>query len=206
MKKGLFITFEGVEGCGKTTHAKLLFEYLGGKKIPCIYTREPGGTKLGEEVRNILLNSRSVNISDRTELFLFEACRSQITQEIIKPALERGVTVICDRYTDATLAYQGYGGGLDALLIETLNTLASGALVPDLTLLLDVDTPEGLERASLKGIDRIESKDVAYHEKVRRGYLELAKKYPDRIRVIRVDSGISEVQARIRKEVSRAVL
>lgn len=205
MKKGIFITFEGIEGCGKTTHAKLLCDYLKDKGWPCIYTREPGGTRLGEKVRDILLNSQDINISDEGELFLFEACRSQIVEEIIIPALNKKMVVVCDRFTDATLSYQGFGGGLDLKVIGTLNKIASKSITPDLTILLDVDTEEGLRRASSKGIDRMELKAVAYHKKVREGYLKLAKEDPKRIKVVRVDGEIQEVQAVIRKEADRVI-
>lgn len=205
MKKGLFITFEGIEGCGKTTHAKLLRAYLKDKGHPCVYTREPGGTKLGEEVRGILLNTRRVNISDETELFLFEACRAEIVEEIIKPALEKKMIVICDRFTDATLSYQGYGGGIDLKTINTLNRLSTRGLMPGLTFLLDINTPEGLKRAKKKGIDRMESKTIAYHKRVRQGYLKLAKAEPGRIKVVKVDGPIDKVQAIIRKEADIAI-
>lgn len=205
MKKGIFITFEGIEGCGKTTHAKLLCDYLIDKGYPSIYTREPGGTKLGEEVRRILLNPQNVNISDETELFLFEACRSQIVEEVISPALKKKMIVICDRFTDATLSYQSFGGGLDIKVVETLNKIASKELTPDLTILLDVDTAEGLRRASVKGIDRMESKDAAYHNRVRQGYLKLAGQNPKRIKVIKVDGEINKVQANIRREIDNVL-
>lgn len=205
LKKGIFITFEGIEGCGKTTHAKLLYKYLKDRGYKCVYTREPGGTRLGEEVRKILLNQRSVRISDQTELFLFEACRSQIVEEVIVPSLENKNIVICDRFTDATISYQGFGGGLDKKTIETLNRIASGGLVPDLTILLDVGTKEGLRRASIKGVDRIESKGLSYHEKVRRAYLMAAKIFPGRIKTVKACGEIPEVQERIRKEAENVI-
>lgn len=200
LKKGLFITFEGIEGCGKSTHSRLLFEYLKSKGYHCVHTREPGGTKLGEMVRRILLNSDGVEISDLTELFLFEACRSQIVAEVIMPELKKKKIVICDRFSDATICYQGYGGKIKLKTIETLDRVASGSLKPDMTILLDIDTIEGLRRARKKGVDRMESKRLAYHRRVRAGYLKLAKSYPERIKIIKVDDEIKNVQSRIRNE------
>ena len=201
LKKGLFITFEGIEGCGKSTHSRLLFNYLKGKGYPCVHTREPGGTTLGEEVRATLLKSKDIDISDLAELFLFEACRAQIVEDILRPAINDKKIVICDRFSDATLSYQGYGGNIDITIIKTLNKVATKGLSPSLTLLLDIDTVKGLKRASRKGVDRMESKGLEYHKKVRNGYLKLAKADPKKIRVIKVDGAIPVVQARIREEV-----
>jgi len=201
LKRGVFITFEGIEGCGKSTHSKLLFEYLKSSGYDALHTREPGGTKLGEAVRRVLLDSPGIFISDLAELFLFEACRAQIMKEVIKPALDKSYIVISDRFSDATVSYQGYGGRVDLADIKTLDRVATAGLVPDLTILLDIDTAEGLKRARKKGIDRMEKKDLSYHKRVRAGYLKLAKKYPGRIRVVEVSGPIPEVQAKIRHEV-----
>ena len=201
IKKGLFITFEGIEGCGKSTHSKLLFEYLKKSGYRIVHTREPGGTKLGEAVRRVLLDSPEIHISDLAELFLFEACRAQIVKEIIRPALDRGSIVISDRFSDATFSYQGYGGRVDPKAIKTLDRVATTGIVPDLTILLDIDTLEGLRRARKKGIDRMEKKDISYHNRVRSGYLKLSKQHPGRIRRVEVSGQIPEVQAKIRHEV-----
>ncbi|MCX5667041.1 MAG: dTMP kinase [Candidatus Omnitrophica bacterium] len=201
IKRGVFITFEGIEGCGKSTHSKLLSEYLENKGYPCVHTREPGGTKLGEAVRKVLLDSPEIRISDLAELFLFEACRAQIVKEIIRPALDRGRIVISDRFSDATFSYQGYGGRVDLKAIRTLDRVATAGVVPDLTMLLDIDTSEGLRRARKKGIDRMEKKDLSYHRRVRAGYLRLSKQYPGRIKRVKVSGRIPEVQAKIRREV-----
>ncbi|MDD5174509.1 MAG: dTMP kinase, partial [Candidatus Omnitrophica bacterium] len=166
LRGGIFITFEGVEGCGKSTHSKLLFEHLKNTGYLVVHTREPGGTKLGEAVRRVLLDSPGICISDLAELFLFEACRAQIVKEIIKPALDRGFIVISDRFSDATFSYQGYGGRVDLEAIKTLDRVATAGVVPDLTILLDIDTLEGLKRARKKGIDRMEKKDLSYHNRV----------------------------------------
>lgn len=199
--KGIFITFEGVEGCGKSTHSRLLFEYLKGLGYRVVHTREPGGTKLGEAVRRVLLDSPQISISDMAELFLFEACRAQVVKEIILPALNKGFIVVSDRFSDATLSYQGYGGRVDLKNIKILDKIAAAGVAPDLTLLLDVDTLEGLRRARKKGIDRMEKKDVSYHKRVRAGYLKLSKQYPGRIRILKASGRIPEVQAKIRREV-----
>ena len=201
IKRGAFITFEGPEGCGKSTHSRLLFDFLKKRSYDCVLTREPGGTKCGEEIRKILLHSDGVSISDLTELFLFESARSQIVGELILPNLAKGRIVICDRFSDATVCYQGYAGGIDLKSIETLNMIATGGLKPDLTILLDVDTVTGLERAKAKGVDRMEKKELAYHKRVRAGYLKLAKRFPERIRIVKVTGDIDRTQALVRREV-----
>jgi dTMP kinase len=200
MARGIFITFEGPEGCGKTTHARLLYDYLRKKRRGVVLTREPGGTRTGELVRQVLLHSRNARISDLAELFLFEACRAQIVRQVLRPALAKRAIVICDRYSDATLAYQGYGGGIPLATIKALNEVSTGALEPDLTILLDVDTATGLGRAKKKGVDRMEGKDLAYHRRVRAGYLALAKRWPSRIKIIRVRGSIEETQGFVRRE------
>lgn len=200
LNKGVFITFEGIEGCGKSTHSHLLFKYLKSVGCGCVYTREPGGTKLGEAVRKILLGSDGIKISDLTELLLFEACRAQIAEEVIKPALNKNLMVVCDRFSDATIAYQGYGGKIDLNTIKALDKISTSGLIPDLTILLDIDTIEGLKRARKKGIDRMESKTIAYHNRVKAGYLRLAEKNPGRIKVIEMEGSIDRVQAIVRKE------
>lgn len=203
LKKGLFITFEGPEGSGKSTQSKLLYEYLKGRSYNCVHTREPGGTKAGELIRGILLHSRGARLTDLTELLLFEACRSQVVDEVIRPALTGMGVVICDRFSDATLSYQGYGGGISLKMIEGVDEVATGGLKPDLTILLDIDTMTGLKRAKRKGVDRMESKDISYHKRVRAGYLKLAKKYPYRIKVISAIGEIGEIQDRVRQKVER---
>ena len=205
LRKGIFITFEGPEGCGKTTQSRLLYEYLKKRSYNCLYTREPGGTKTGEAIREILLKSDGINISDITELFLFEAARSQIVEEVIKPALDKKRIIICDRFYDATLAYQGYGGGLPLETIKTLNVIASSSIKPDLTILLDLDTATGLKRAKAKGFDRMEEKRVAYHKRVRNGYLKLAKEDLKRMKVIKVTETIDKTQNLVRREAERVI-
>ena len=206
LKRGVFITFEGIEGCGKSTQSKLLYDTLVRQKFACILTREPGGTTLGEKIRGLLLHSDGIKISDSAELFLFEAARSQIVKEVISPALKAGKIVICDRFSDATFSYQGCGGKIPLEIIKTLDHAATGVLKPDLTILLDVDTLTGLRRAKLKGIDRMESKDLAYHNRVRSGYLDLARRYPDRIRVIKVADTIEKTQRAVEREAARVLV
>ncbi len=201
LKKGVFITFEGAEGCGKSTHSKLLCGHIEAMGYTCVHTREPGGTSSGELIREVLLHSKDVEISDLSELFLFEACRSQIVKEVIIPSLAKKAIVICDRFSDATFSYQGYGGKVPLNIIKKLDDVATGGLKPDLTILLDVDTLTGLRRARRKGVDRMENKDLAYHRRVRAGYLKLAKLDPKRIRVIKVDGSIEKTQESVRREV-----
>jgi len=201
LKKGIFITFEGIEGCGKSTQSRLLCRYLKARGYDCIYTREPGGTRCGEMIRNILLHAKDIHISDMAETFLFEAARSQIVEEVICPALAAKRIVICDRYSDATVCYQGYGGKVPLNIIRSLDAAATSGLTPDLTILLDIDVKTGLRRARSKGSDRMEAKDVSYHRAVRAGYLRLAKKNPARIKVIKVRDEVNETQALVRREV-----
>lgn len=205
LRRGIFITFEGPEGCGKSTQSKLLHNYLKARGYDCVHTREPGGTALGEGVRRLLLDSDGIRISDPTELFLFEACRAQIVKEVIRPALAAKRVVICDRFSDATLAYQGYGGGIPLEEIRALDDIATGGLRPDLTMLLDIDTMTGLRRARDKGVDRMEKKDVAYHKRVRRGYLKLAGGAPGRIKVIKVLNTIGKTQGLVRREADNVI-
>ena len=146
MKKGLFITFEGLEGCGKTTQAKMLFDFLATKKIPSIYTKEPGGTKIGDKIRKILLDQKNDDMDYKTEMLLFLASRAENVRLIILPALEEGKVVISDRFYDSTTAYQGYGRGIDLKIIKHLNDLVVGKVIPDLTFILDIDPYEGLRR------------------------------------------------------------
>jgi len=204
-RKGIFITLEGVEGCGKSTQARLLYENLKAQSYECVLTREPGGTRAGEGIRGVLLNMKDASISDLTELFLFEAARAQIISEVIRPAIGSGKVVICDRFSDATVCYQGYAGGVSLKQIELLNNISTGGIKPDLTILLDIDTATGLKRARKKGVDRMEEKDLSYHRRVRSGYLKLAKKESGRIRVVRVLDGIEETFVSVMKEVGRVI-
>ena len=199
---GRFITFEGIEGSGKTTQIRRTADYLTKKNIPCLVTREPGGTVLGGELRNLLLNTTSLRIAEKTELLLFGADRAQHVEEVIRPALRQGTLVLCDRFSDATVAYQGYGRGLDREIIEIINNLASPSLQPDVTFLFDLSEEIGLERVSHREIladsgvpskDRFEREKLEFHRKVRAGYLALARAEPSRFRVIDAAREIDKV-------------
>ena len=182
-----FVTFEGIEGSGKTTQLRLLSEYLAGQGIPHVVTREPGGTPLADEVRRLLLSRREEHVFPETELLLYEAARAQHVRAFILPALSSGKAVLCDRFFDATSAYQGFSRGIDDARIQEMNAFASGGLVPDLTLLFDIDPETGFRRIHGRGTkhDRIESETIGFHRKVREGYLRLQERHPDRI--VRID-------------------
>ncbi len=201
MSKGKFITFEGSEGCGKSTQIKLLSEALIKQGRAVLTTREPGGTDVGEEIRKILMNPEHVELTDLTEVFLYEAARAQLVNEVIIPALDSGHIILCDRFSESTLAYQGYGGKISVEWIQKIDQMARGGLSPDLTLFIDVDPEVGLKRAraSEKEIDRLEEKDLEYHKRVYQGYLELAKKSPDRIKIVDGRKGVQEVHQEILK-------
>ena len=174
----MFITFEGIDFCGKTTQAKLLYEYLIKKKRKVIFAREPGGTYISEKIRDILLDKENHNMFFLTEFLLFSASRQQLVNEVIKPHLIKNYIVICDRYYDSSTAYQGYGGNLNLKQVKEINKIATDGLVPDLTFLIDIDYSEAQKRKRLvKNIDdRIEQKKKIYFRKVIKGYREIAKK------------------------------
>jgi len=176
---GLFITFEGGEGCGKSTQARLLLKKLEQQGIPTILTHEPGGTPLGNEIRMLLKRKQGSSISPQAELFLFAASRVQLVAELVRPALQEGKVVICDRFTYSTIVYQGYGRGLDLATVGVVNTMATGNLKPDLTILLDMPSEQGLERRR-SSKDRFELEDLSFHHRVREGYLKMAADEPDR--------------------------
>lgn len=181
--QGTFITFEGPEGSGKSTALAAVKRALARRGVPVLFLREPGGTAISEKIREVLLDRAHGKMTALTELFLYLAARAQITQELIRPALEKGTLVICDRYHDSTVAYQGYAGGLPLKLIEGIGRVAKDGVEPDLTLVFDVDTETGLRRAG-RG-DRMERKSLDFHRRVRRGFLALAGRSPKRIRVVR---------------------
>ncbi|MBI4532696.1 MAG: dTMP kinase [Candidatus Melainabacteria bacterium] len=195
---GQFVTLEGPEGAGKTTQVKLLSKYLDTLGHRHVVTRDPGGTALGRQIRRILLNPETP-VNPVTELLLYEADRAQHVSEVIVPALKAGILVLCDRYTDSTLAYQGYGRELDFKLILELNEIATGGLTPDLTILFDIDSSMGLARLHPSGHDRLEREALAFHQKVRQGYLNLAEQEPERWRIIDATRPLSLVQEDLRK-------
>lgn len=196
---GLFITFEGVEGCGKTTQIRLLTDLLAGRGHKVRMTREPGGCPIADRIRSILLDGSNSAMTPMAELLLYAAARAQHISEVIAPALASGSMVLCDRFTDATLAYQGFGRGLDRKTIADLNMLARGEYTPDLTLLFDCPVEVGLSRAispvNEHGIreERFEQESLDFHRKVRDGYLELARMEPARFRIIDANRDISVV-------------
>ena len=207
--RGIFVTFEGGEGSGKTTHLKRLAHYLRDLGDEIVETRDPGGTTIGKEIRTLLLSPESAAISDSAELLLYEASRAQLVREVITPAIARGAVVLCDRFTDSTLAYQGFGRGLDLNLIRELNLFTTGGLVPDLTILLDLDPGIGLERctrsirAGRAFRDRIAAEPLAFHQRIREGYLTLAREEPDRFRVIDASLSVAQIEAAVKDEVGR---
>lgn len=206
-----FITFEGIEGCGKTTQVSLLAKDLANRNRSVVTTREPGGCPIADGIRQILLDPANTALVPRAELLLYAAARAQHVAEVIVPALQQGSIVICDRFTDATLAYQGFGRGLDRDLIHTLNQMATGNVRPDLVLLLDMPQAEGLKRAiqrnsdtSLTHEDRFERESLDFHEKVRNGYLQLSQR-DARFRVIDAQGDVASVADRISRTVAEFI-
>jgi dTMP kinase len=200
----LFITFEGIEGCGKTTQVKRFVKRLKGLGISQVTTLEPGGTRIGKGIRKILLDSRNKNLSPLTELILYAADRAQHVEEVIKPALDEGKWVICDRYFDATVVYQGIARGQDMKLIQVLNEQVTKGIQPDVTFLLDCPVDMGLHRAlerneaqSQKGQDRFERETIDFHRAVRDGYLDLARKNQDRFVIVDATLPKDEVEKKI---------
>ena len=190
---GFFITFEGGEGCGKSTQARLLYQKLQQHNIPSLLTQEPGGTPLGNKIRSVLKVKRDFNISPLSELFLFAACRSQLIQDVIGPALQAGRVVVCDRFSDSTTVYQGSGRGLDLSLIDSVNTSATGGLKPDVTILLDVLPEQGLQRKRKIDRDRFDSEELSFHRRIREGYLNLAAGEPKRWLVLQAGLPIGKL-------------
>jgi dTMP kinase len=183
----LFITLEGIEGSGKTTQIKRLARRLERLAVPCFATLEPGGTEVGKKIRRILLDSRNKGLTPLAELLLYAADRAQHVEEVIRPALRKGLWVLCDRFFDATVVYQGFARGQDSRLIKFLNERVTQGLVPDLTFLLDCPVKMGLARATARknrGQDRFEREKIAFHRKVREGYLNLARENPKRFVVL----------------------
>lgn len=198
---GLFITLEGPDGCGKTCQIPGLADYLRGQGVDVLTTREPGGTPISEQVRDVIMSMRNKAMHPRTEILLFQSARAQHVEELIKPALQSGKVVICDRFTDSTMAYQGYGHQSDLVFLRQLLDFTTGSLKPDLTLLLDVDVETGLKRRQAGGGEwnRLDDYDLAFHQRVRAGYHELAKQEPDRWVTVDARQSKEEIQTAIRK-------
>ena len=216
MKKGLFITFEGLEGCGKTTQAKMLFDFLIKQKISSIYTKEPGGTKIGDKIRKILLDQKNDGMDYKTEMLLFLASRAENVRLIILPALKEGKIVISDRFYDSTTAYQGCGRGIDLEIIKNLNSLVVGKAIPDLTFILDIDPYEGLKRSASFGNSsemRFEEEFInkkiiggkLFLERVRQGYYQLSQEESGRIKTIDANRSKEDIFKEIIKIVNKKI-
>lgn len=202
----MFITFEGPEGCGKTTQISRLAGYLRGQGFDVLETREPGGTNIGDQIRTVLLTPKNSTMLPRTEILLFQAARAQLVEEIIRPGLARGCVVLCDRYADSTLAYQGYGYQTDLDRLGRIVDFAIQGLKPDLTVLLDVDVEVGLRRRSREGdTNRLDHYDLAFYRRVRRGYQALARAEPERWAVVDGGQPPEGVQSAIRRIVMERI-
>jgi dTMP kinase len=203
----MFITLEGPEGSGKTSQLPALAEFLRGKGYDVLVTREPGGTSVGDQIREVLMNMKNVSIVPQTEILLFQAARAQHVAEILRPALDEGKIVICDRFGDSTLAYQGYGHQTDIGTLQYLIHFATGGLTPDLTLLLDIPVNQGFERKLKNDSEwnRLDAYAKAFHERVRQGYLELAREEPERWQTIDASAEKDRVQEEMRKFVLQKI-
>jgi dTMP kinase len=208
--RGVFFTLEGPEGAGKTTQTRLLAEYLrtNGRTVVCV--REPGGTPIGEQIRALLLDPRRREMDPIAEMLLFAASRAQLVVQVIAPTLCAGQDVVCDRYVDASLAYQGVGRGIGVEVVRTINAVATAGVYPDLTFLLDIDVATGLERARAETAvwtagDRMEQEVLAFHQRVREGFLSLAQKEPQRIQVIDARGPVHAVQRAIQATVAQTL-
>ncbi|EKD26093.1 MAG: hypothetical protein ACD_79C01375G0008 [uncultured bacterium] len=215
--KGIFITFEGCEGSGKSTHSEKIYQALIKHGIPVLLTHEPGGTKISDKIRELLLTKDEVvgmdNIVPNAELMLYLASRAQHVEELILPALKSGKVILCDRFSDATMAYQGYGRKLDLEMLVKINDFISHSLVPDFTILLDIDPKVGIERskrikkayAQEGELDRMESQSMAFHNAVREGYLSIAKKEPERIQVFETSEPIDSTFNKILENIMKLI-
>ena len=199
----LFVTFEGGEGSGKSVQARALYKRLSQSVIPVLLTHEPGGTPFGNKIGRWLKWTETKDVSPLTELLLFNASRAQLISEVIRPGLKRGIVVICDRYTDSTTAYQSYGRGLDLAMVEMINNTAAQGLKPDLAVLMDIPVEEGLARKRVKKQDRFEQEDIAFHQRVRDGFLKLAADDPQRWLVVDARQPRAEIREIIWQKVSQ---
>ncbi len=199
----LFITFEGGEGSGKSVQSRALYKRLSQAAIPVLLTHEPGGTPCGNKIGRWLKWAETKDVSPLAELLLFNASRAQLISEVIWPGLKKGMVVICDRYTDSTTAYQGYGRGLDLATVEAINNTAAQGLKPDLTVLLDIPVEEGLARKRVKKQDRFEQEDVVFHQRVRGGFLRLAANDPQRWLVVDASKPKAKIREIIWQKVSQ---
>lgn len=205
--KGLFITVEGPDGAGKSTQIEFIKKYFDERGLAVLYTREPGGTVISEKIRNIILDKEHTEMAPMTEAMLYAAARAQLVQQVIKPAVMEGKIVICDRFVDSSIAYQGYGRGLGASVWD-INKYAVDGCMPDLTLLLMVDSEKGIGRVKNLGsenMDRMEKEKIDFHRKVYDGYLSLANKFPERIASIDASQTIEKVSEAIGRELDRCL-
>ena len=204
--QGKFITLEGGEGCGKSTNIKFIEQLLLAEGFSVVLTREPGGTSLAENIRQLLLDKEQEKISEQTELLMMFAARAQHIKHVIQPALEQGSWVLCDRFTDSSYAYQGYGRNMDRSAIQWLESFAQNKLRPDLTLLLDAPVDLGMARAKKRGqLDRFESEKMEFFNKVRTGFLEIAKQQPERVKVVDAAQELSAVQESIAQLIQKFI-
>lgn len=200
MNKGLFITVEGVDGCGKTTQIKLMEKYLREKGINVVLAREPGGTDISEAIRSIILDARNTEMSYITEMLLYASARAQLVAQVIKPALNKGNVVICDRFIDSSYVYQGFGRGIELKTIEEVNRIAMDGIEPDITFFFDLRPEVALRRRiEASETDRMEKENIEFHNKVYSGYLKLSEMFPERIRVINSEGTIDDIFNKVRK-------
>jgi len=204
--KGMLITFEGSEGSGKSTQIELIRKYLQkSRRREVLFLREPGGVKISEKIRRVLLDVKNVKMVDECEMLLYMAARAQMVYEKVLPALKRGAIVLCDRFSDSTLAYQGYGNGMDIDFIKKVGRFVTKDVQPDLTLIFDIEAQKGLARLN-RVKDRIEQRAIAYHKRVRKGYCELAKKEPKRVKIIKVNRTIEDVHEEVKGWIDKVVI
>jgi dTMP kinase len=203
LKKGKLITFEGPEGSGKSTHVRLLCNYLRQAGWEVLHLREPGGTSIGEQIRRILLAPKNIRMSAVCEMLLYQAARAQVVEEKLLPALKEKKSVVLDRFLDATVSYQGYGSGVDIDIIQEIGRIVTCGIAPDLTILLDIGAKEGLRKSGRR--DRIERKSLAFHHRVRKGYLKLARQNRRRIKIVPLSWKINKTQQAIRDIVDRKI-
>lgn len=198
LKKGIFISFEGIEGTGKSTQAKLLADYLRKKGYKTLLTEEPGGTAISRDIRKVLLSTKHKQMEPLAELLLYNAARAQLVKEKILPAIKQGSIVITDRFSDSTSVYQGYVRGINSKTIEALDKIATSGLKPDLTILLDLNVETGRRRnRRINKNDRFELENIKFHKKVREGYLKLAAKEPKRIKIVKASKKINDIHKEI---------
>ncbi|SET23750.1 thymidylate kinase [Natronincola peptidivorans] len=197
MTKGLFISIEGLDGAGKSTQINFMKRFLEDKGLEVLITREPGGTIIGEKIREIILDKQHQEMADTTEALLYAAARAQHVKEFILPALREGKVVLCDRFVDSSIAYQGGGRRLGQEEVKAINDFATQRLEPNLTMFFDISPETSLKRIDVKDIDRLEQEKIEFHRTVYNTYLDLAKKYPERMRIVKADKGIEEIKQEV---------